>query len=103
MRLQSARTWSGANLPYVPDADWAALAPEIREYEPREALLGGPDGLGPIRDLLAASPDCAAIALEVGEGQAPEVERLVAQAGFGTTERRRDLAGIERVVLGHRG
>ena len=91
-----------ANLPYVRDADWGTLAPEIREYEPREALLGGPDGLSPIRALLAAPPDCAAIALEVGEGQAPEVERLVAGAGFTQTERRLDLAGIERVVLGRR-
>jgi release factor glutamine methyltransferase len=91
-----------ANLPYVPDADWATLQPEIRDYEPREALLGGPDGLGPIRDLLAAPPDCAAIALEVGEGQAPEVERLVKAAGLERTEVRHDLAGIERVVVGRR-
>ncbi|MDX6637691.1 MAG: release factor glutamine methyltransferase [Solirubrobacterales bacterium] len=91
-----------ANLPYVRDADWATLAPEIRDYEPKEALLGGPDGLGPIRALLGASPDCAAIALEVGEGQAREVEGLVAAAGFEKTERRRDLAGIERVILGLR-
>ncbi len=91
-----------ANLPYVPDAEWAALAPEIREYEPREALLGGPDGLTPIRSLLAAPPECDAVALEVGAGQAPEVEELVRAAGFAHTERRRDLAGIERVVVGRR-
>jgi len=92
-----------ANLPYVPDADWATLAPEIRDYEPKEALLGGPDGLDPIRHLLTDLPDCAAIALEVGMGQAPEVERLVVAAGFAETERRLDLAGIERAVLGRRG
>ncbi len=91
-----------ANLPYVPDGDWASLAPEIREYEPREALLGGPDGLQPIRAFLAAPPECEALALEVGAGQAAEVERLVAGAGFARTERRRDLAGIERVVVGRR-
>ena len=38
-----------ANLPYVPDEDWAALPPEIRDYEPQEALLGGSDGLDHIR------------------------------------------------------
>lgn len=91
-----------ANLPYVRDADWATLAPEIREYEPREALLGGPDGLSPIRALLGACPECGAIALEVGEGQAQDVEGLVEAAGFQKTERRQDLAGIERVVLGLR-
>ncbi|HZJ29661.1 MAG TPA: HemK/PrmC family methyltransferase, partial [Solirubrobacterales bacterium] len=42
-----------ANLPYVPDEDWPTLAPEIREYEPRQALLGGPDGLEVIRTVVA--------------------------------------------------
>jgi release factor glutamine methyltransferase len=91
-----------ANLPYVPDSDWRSLAPEIRDYEPREALLAGPDGLDAIRDLLASPPDCQAIALEVGQGQAAAVSELVAEAGFDNVETRRDLAGIERVVLGRR-
>ncbi len=89
-----------ANLPYVPDGDFATLQPEIRDYEPREALLGGPDGLDPIRHLLTDLPNCAAIALEVGIGQAPEVERMIQAAGFAETDRRSDLAGIERVVVG---
>lgn len=89
-----------ANLPYVSDADWERLAPEIREHEPRSALLGGRDGLDAIRSLLDARPDTEAIALEVGEGQAAAVRGLVAAAGFATVESRRDLAGIERVVIG---
>lgn len=91
-----------ANLPYVREDEWPALQPEIARYEPREALVSGSDGLDAIRALLEAPPDCDAIALEVGAGQAGEVERLVAAAGFEATERRRDLAGIERVVLGRR-
>src|SRR4051794_34339885 len=91
-----------ANLPYVPDGSWTALQPEIRDYEPKEAVLGGPDGLDHIRALLASPPDTQTIALEVGMGQADAVEKLVKQAGFASTERRRDLAGIERVVLGKR-
>lgn len=89
-----------ANLPYVSDADWEGLAPEIRGHEPRSALLGGRDGLDAIRSLLDARPDTEAIALEVGEGQAAAVRGLVAAAGFATVESRRDLAGIERVVIG---
>jgi release factor glutamine methyltransferase len=89
-----------ANLPYVSDDEWDTLAPEIREYEPREALLGGPDGLGPIRALLTQPPDCVAIALEVGEGQADAVADLVRAAGFEHVQARRDLAGIDRVVVG---
>jgi release factor glutamine methyltransferase len=98
----TGRNWDlvVANLPYVPDGDWQRLEPEIRNFEPREAVLGGPDGLDHIRDLLASPPDCQAIALEVGLGQADAVEGLVGAAGFGRTERRRDLAGIDRMVLG---
>jgi len=92
-----------ANLPYVRDDEWATLAPEITRYEPKEALLGGPDGLGPITALLADLPDCAAIALEVGAGQAPAVAGLVRRAGFERVEARRDLAGLERVVVGRPG
>lgn len=101
-----------ANLPYVRDADWPDLAPEITRFEPREALLGGEDGLDPIRGLLAAlTPGsaaarkglgCGAVALELGEGQAGDVAALVRAAGFTSVEARRDLAGIERVVVGRR-
>ncbi len=41
-----------ANLPYVAEADWASLQPEITRWEPREALLAGPDGLDAYRALL---------------------------------------------------
>lgn len=101
-----------ANLPYVADHDWPALPPEITGFEPREAILGGEDGLDPIRGLLAATApgseparlglDCRALALEVGEGQAAQVGRLLNAAGFPAVETHADLAGIERVVVGER-
>jgi release factor glutamine methyltransferase len=104
-----------ANLPYVSEAEWGGLEPEVTEWEPREALLAGPDGLDAIRVLLAArgrhfnrQPDematagQGAIALEVGEGQAPAVGELLREAGFDSVEARRDLAGIERAVVGSR-
>jgi release factor glutamine methyltransferase len=91
-----------ANLPYVTEDEWATLAPEITRYEPREALVGGPDGLDAIRGLLDSLPHCRQIALEVGHTQARDVERLVLDAGFTSTERRLDLASIERVVVGRR-
>lgn len=109
-----------ANLPYVAERDWAGLEPEVTKWEPREALLAGPDGLDAYRDLLApmdagpaeclrptfsdqpAGPDTQAIAVEIGEGQALEVAELLRDAGFGQVEVREDLAGIERVVIGER-
>jgi release factor glutamine methyltransferase len=100
-----------ANLPYVAEREWQQLQPEIREWEPREALLAGPDGLAAIGALLeevrgrAQGGDAVAkaLALEVGAGQAAAVAGLVAEAGYPQVERRRDLAGIERVVLGRIG
>jgi len=62
-----------ANLPYVSEAEFAALPPDIRLYEPREALVAGPDGLEAIRALLdTARPHLApdgVLLLEIGAGQ----------------------------------
>jgi release factor glutamine methyltransferase len=104
-----------ANLPYVSEAEWDGLEPEVTEWEPREALLAGPDGLDAIRALLTervrrlsthveqtSNSPSEVLALEVGEGQAEAVAELLAGAGFDGVETRRDLAGIERVVIGRR-
>jgi release factor glutamine methyltransferase len=90
-----------ANLPYVRDDEIDLLAPEIRDWEPRSALLGGPDGLAAIRDVVPRVR-ADSVALEVGVGQGPAVAELLREAGFGQVEARPDLAGIERVVLGRR-
>jgi release factor glutamine methyltransferase len=99
-----------ANLPYVAEAEWPQLEPEIRDWEPREAVLAGPDGTAAIGELLAAVGGSSrgqeriagVIALEVGAGQAGTVATLLAEAGYPRTETREDLAGIERVVVGRR-
>jgi release factor glutamine methyltransferase len=90
-----------ANLPYVAAGDWPTLQPEVRDWEPREALLSGADGLDAIRALVPRV-EVGTLALELGEGQAPAVRELLSESGFGAIETRRDLAGIERVVLGER-
>jgi release factor glutamine methyltransferase len=91
-----------SNPPYVEDG--APLQPEIERHEPPAALYAGADGLAVIRRLAAQAGASAArlVALEVGMGQADEVAAVLRDAGFATTETRRDLAGIERVVIGRR-
>jgi release factor glutamine methyltransferase len=107
-----------ANLPYVAERDWPSLQPEVADWEPREALLAGPDGLDAIRAFVPRLADLAGrvrpssriagarsnstpvVALEVGEGQADAIGELLREAGFSEVEKRRDLAGIERVVVG---
>jgi release factor glutamine methyltransferase len=89
-----------ANLPYV--SVGAPLAPEITRYEPPGALFAGADGLDVIRRLVAAvaGPAVSLLALELGPEQANEVERLLWEAGFAEVGVRRDLAGLDRVVVG---
>jgi release factor glutamine methyltransferase len=71
------------------------LAPEIREYEPRAALVAGEDGLDAIRALVASAPAGARLALEHAPAQAAAVRSLLADA-----RTLKDLAGRERVTLG---
>jgi release factor glutamine methyltransferase len=91
-----------SNPPYVEDG--AELAPEIVRHEPSLALRAGPDGLDVLRALVPAAAVLGAevLAVEVGAGQAAAVEELARGAGFGRAERRRDLAGVERVVIAWR-
>jgi len=91
-----------SNPPYVEDG--APLAPEIDRHEPALALRAGPDGLAVVRRLVAAAAaaDAAFLGVEVGAGQAADVQALARADGFARTAARRDLAGIERVVLAWR-
>jgi release factor glutamine methyltransferase len=91
-----------ANLPYV-EAD-ARLAPEIVQHEPAEAVFAGPDGLEIVRRLVGVVKDreeVATVGLEIGAGQADVVAGLL-EDGFASVERRRDLAGHERLIVGRR-
>jgi release factor glutamine methyltransferase len=93
------------NPPYVAESQRRELAPEILRHEPPAALFAGPDGLVTIRALLAQIAerrDLALVALEVGAGQARAVGGLMRAAGFAAVRAERDLAGIERVVVGER-
>lgn len=96
-----------ANLPYIPTAEIAMLAPDVRDHEPRTALDGGPDGLAIIRAVAVELPRLmrpgALAAFEVGIGQATELQSFL--AAFPTLDRvgmRTDLAGVERVVHARR-
>ncbi len=94
-----------SNPPYVAESERASLAPEILRHEPPGALFAGPDGLDVIRRLVGQLGERARVrfvALEVGAGQASAVSALLHAAGFGAVRAERDLAGIQRDVVGER-
>ncbi|HLZ69086.1 MAG TPA: peptide chain release factor N(5)-glutamine methyltransferase [Dehalococcoidia bacterium] len=91
-----------ANLPYIPTAVLATLAPEVRDHEPRTALDGGADGLDQIRRLIGQLPGRlragGAALLEIDPGQAEAVTELAAQIGAAATIEP-DLAGRSRLAV----
>lgn len=96
-----------SNPPYIPEADIAGLAKDVRGYDPRAALTPGGDGLDPYRLILDAMPGWlkpgGCIGFEFGIEQASAVTMLMRQAGLIEVEVLRDLAGIERAAFGRRG
>ncbi len=95
-----------SNPPYVAEADRDSLSVEVRNYEPAQALFAGADGLEIYRRLIPAA--FAALfherylVLEIGFGQQPAVEALLAGAGFTGIEFAIDLQGIPRVAVARR-
>jgi release factor glutamine methyltransferase len=93
-----------ANLPYVSSGEWERLPPEIRCFEPRAALDGGPDGLRLIPRLLRQTPahvrSGGAIILEIGHDQGAAVAALARETfPSGATAVKEDLAGLDRMVV----
>jgi release factor glutamine methyltransferase len=92
-----------ANPPYIPSEDIPLLAREVRDYEPFEALDGGPDGLDHYRAILADLPRIlapgGAVVFEVGQGQAIPVADLCETADLTVETIRRDLGGVSRCVV----
>lgn len=91
-----------SNPPYISTAEFSQLQTEIRCHEPRLALLGGPDGLQSYRALAVQTGRLLApggwLLLEMGAGQAEQVQAILRQAGWNQIRVVPDLAGISRVV-----
>ena len=89
-----------SNPPYVAPAEIDELEPEVRDWEPREALVGEGAHAVVSRSALTALRSEGWLVLEVGDGQALYVALLLAAAGYGDVTVTRDLAGRERIVEG---
>ena len=89
-----------SNPPYVDPAELDTLDPEVRDYEPREALVA----TGVAEAIVAGAPDVlvagGALALEVADGKAAEIAAALDESGYRAVTVTHDLAGRERIVDG---
>ena len=92
-----------SNPPYVPETDIADLPPEVRVWEPLQALDGGPDGLDVVRALVAAAPRVLApggwLIMEFGYGQRAGVEDLVRDSPLELVRITKDLGDTPRTLV----
>ena len=96
-----------ANPPYVAEAEWEALQPEIRNHEPREALVAGPEGTEVIERIVRGAPAYlkpgGTLLVEIGASQGPAVRDLAAGVcGLVDVEIRKDYAGHDRMLVARR-
>jgi release factor glutamine methyltransferase len=92
-----------SNPPYIASGEISALAPEVREFDPRAALDGGQDGLSYYRSIAASVPTLlkpnGVLAVELGVGQARAVAELFSTAGLAPSPPHADLRGMPRVLV----
>ena len=92
-----------SNPPYIPTKEIKTLDSSVRDFEPREALDGGPDGLDFYRAIIPRWTDIlkddGVILFECGEGQADEIGLLLRDSGF-TAAYHEDAFGVRRIVAG---
>ena len=91
-----------SNPPYIATSEIAGLAREVRDHDPKLALDGGSDGLDAYRTLAAQMRSLltarGTAVLEIGIGQAAQVEAIFNRAGLRRTATKADLAGIPRAL-----
>lgn len=92
-----------SNPPYVSEGEFATLQPEVRDFEPKEALVSGKDGLEIIREIINNAHSFlkpgGLLVMEMGDGQADAVRRIITDSGhYNEVKVIKDYGGIERIV-----
>ncbi len=103
-RSSAKFTVVATNPPYISHAEFSNLSPEIRDYEPRDALDGGPDGLAAIRRIIQEAPTVLShkggLIMEMGAEQAESVSALVEDSQhYESYKIIKDYSGLDRVLL----
>jgi len=95
-----------SNPPYVTEAEFVDLPPEVRDHEPAGALVAGPTGRECLEHLVAGGlgwlEPGGALVLELAPDQAAPLRAAAAAAGYDAVAVRQDLAGRDRVLVARR-
>ena len=95
-----------SNPPYIRKGDIDTLHTQVKDYEPYIALEGGEDGLDFYRDITKKSneylKESGILAFEVGHDQAQDVCNIMKSNGYSKIYTKKDLQGIDRVVIGYK-
>ena len=96
-----------SNPPYVSEEEWEKLSGEIRDHEPKEALVAGETGLEIIRLLIQGAPmylkPGGILLIEIGDTQKDDVHRIFGSSpAWQEVKFYKDLAGTDRVVSAKR-
>ncbi len=93
-----------SNPPYIPRKDIETLHTQVKDYEPYNALEGGEDGLDFYRQITEESVEYlnqgGILAYEVGHDQAEDVSKIMKYHGYDKIYTKKDIQGIDRVVIG---
>ena len=92
-----------SNPPYLSEAELVDVAPEVRDFEPRSALVAAEDGLGDLLKIISGAGEHlrrgGLLALETGPSQHAALIAAATAAGYSKVESRRDLSGRDRFIL----
>lgn len=95
-----------SNPPYIADLEYETLDENVKNYDPLKALVAGKEGLDCYKTIIPAAPAFlnkgGLLVLEIGYGQCDSVQRLMIKYGFHNIHAYKDLAGIERCLVGQK-
>jgi release factor glutamine methyltransferase len=96
-----------SNPPYLTEAEWESARPEVRQHEPKEALVSGDEGLADLRRIIEAAPERLVsggwLALEMGIAHGEPLSAIARAAGFTDVAVEKDDTGRDRFLYARKG